>query len=191
MKVMKKLLSVLFALMLLCGGLAVGASAAVDITGKFTDANFRAEVYRVIWKTAPAPILDTDVAGILTLDVSGKEIASLAGLEYFTGLTWLDCSRNKLKSLPSLPSGLSSLGCNNNLLESIDVTGRPISILRCGQNYMKRTSDVKGFTGTWDGVICDFDPQNLKLWGKYTEHDNTPLNWFLLIVCFGWIWMAF
>lgn len=30
-----------------------------------------------------------------------------------------------------------------------------------------------------------------KLWGKPTTREKTPLNWFLLIICFGWIWMAF
>ena len=33
--------------------------------------------------------------------------------------------------------------------------------------------------------------QYFKLWGKITRWEKTPLNWFLLIVCFGWIWMAF
>jgi len=30
-----------------------------------------------------------------------------------------------------------------------------------------------------------------KLWGKTTSWEKTPLNWFLLIVCFGFIWMWF
>jgi hypothetical protein len=30
-----------------------------------------------------------------------------------------------------------------------------------------------------------------KLWGKVTKWEKTPLNWFLCIVLFGWIWMAF
>jgi hypothetical protein len=33
--------------------------------------------------------------------------------------------------------------------------------------------------------------ENFELFGKVTKHSKTPLNWFLLIVCFGWIWMAF
>jgi len=33
--------------------------------------------------------------------------------------------------------------------------------------------------------------QYFKLWGKDTSWEKTPLNWFLLIACFGWIWMAF
>ena len=31
---------------------------------------------------------------------------------------------------------------------------------------------------------------NFVLWGKLTRYPKNPLNWFLLIVCFGWIWMA-
>jgi len=33
--------------------------------------------------------------------------------------------------------------------------------------------------------------ENFTLWGKPTNWAKSPLNWFLLIVCFGWIWMAF
>jgi hypothetical protein len=46
----------------------------------------------------------------------------------------------------------------------------------------------------------DPDPKNpeppvekkefFKLWGKMTKWEKSPLNWFFLIVCFGWIWMA-
>jgi len=32
---------------------------------------------------------------------------------------------------------------------------------------------------------------NFKLWGKPTKWPKTLLNYFLLIICFGWIWMAF
>ena len=30
-----------------------------------------------------------------------------------------------------------------------------------------------------------------KLWGKQTEWEKTPLNWFLCVALFGWIWMTF
>jgi len=29
------------------------------------------------------------------------------------------------------------------------------------------------------------------LWGKTTTWEKSPLNWILLILCFGWIWMSF
>jgi len=31
----------------------------------------------------------------------------------------------------------------------------------------------------------------IRLWGKQTTWKKTFINWILLIVCFGWIWMAF
>ena len=33
--------------------------------------------------------------------------------------------------------------------------------------------------------------QYFKLWGKVTKWEKTFWNWLLLILCFGWIWMAF
>jgi len=48
------------------------AFGQTDITNKFIDANFKAVVYEKIGKTAPAPIYDSDVSGIIRLDVEGK-----------------------------------------------------------------------------------------------------------------------
>jgi hypothetical protein len=33
--------------------------------------------------------------------------------------------------------------------------------------------------------------EHFKLWGKETKWEKSPLTWFLLIVCFGWLWMVF
>ena len=30
-----------------------------------------------------------------------------------------------------------------------------------------------------------------QLWGKTTSWEKSPFNWILMVVCFGWIWMAF
>jgi len=104
MTLMKKILSVLLVIMMVMGvGVCatVGASAAgTDITDKFTDSNFRAAVYETIGKAAPEPILDTDVAGITILEVEGKNILSLAGLEHFTDLVTLNCSNTSLQYFP-------------------------------------------------------------------------------------------
>jgi hypothetical protein len=63
---------------------------------------------------------------------------------------------------------------------------------------MANESAVKGFTGTWQEPFMFaqfvFRPQltdYFTLWGKLTKWEKTPMNWILLIVCFGWIWMAF
>ena len=287
----------------LCGGLALGASAATDITAELTDPNFRAAVYDAIGKTAPAPIYDTDVGSILNL--SKKNIKSLAGLEYLFNLQelscdhnqltqlptlpgnlrFLDCSYNQLTQLPPLPSGLNVLRCNFNNLTGINVTGLNLKQISsngwpafdCSENLMTSESDVIGFAGVWGGLDYVFSPQGhhyalqvydgsgssyswgrhysleegtvvninvhtgnydekygkgafvfdgwaatagtiadrkaasttftmpaceatveamfkdmrIHLWGKPTKWVKSPLNYFLLIVCFGWIWMAF
>jgi len=53
------------------------------------------------------------------LDVSCKGLTNLKGIECFKALRRLDCSYNKLKSLPNLPPLLSELKCNNNQLTKI------------------------------------------------------------------------
>jgi len=338
-RAISRVLAILLAGLLLCGVMAFAASAATDITAAFTDPAFRAAVQALIGKTQ---ILDTDVEWRTALVVDSMGIQSLAGLEYFRDLEFLDCSYNQITALPALPSGLDQLWCwdnqlsalpaplptglrelicnknklavlpalpsglvqldcsdnrltalpalppglaniscqenqltslpalpasleslwcwdnqlsalpalptglyqldcdNNRLsalpalppslkilfcggnqlsalptlplglekltcghnqLTSLDVTGLQLEILWCNHNKMASTSDVKGFTGTWGGMFL-FDPQNsptpptppkeyFKLWGKTTTWEKTPLNWILLILCFGWIWMAF
>ena len=51
-------------------------------------------------------------------------------------------------------------------------------------------SGEHSFTVTVDPPGGD-SPNYIKLWGKTTDYVSNFLNWFLLIVCFGWIWMAF
>jgi len=91
-----------------------------DITAKFIDLNFRAAVYEVIGKTAPEPIYSADVARIQYFPVYGTpyggydDITSLAGIEYFTGMTEFDCRFTKIASLPALPSSLELLDCGDN-----------------------------------------------------------------------------
>ena len=41
----------------------------------------------------------------------------------------------------------------------------------------------------WEDIPVTKD--YFKLWGKTTTWEKTPLNWILLLLCFGWIWMAF
>jgi hypothetical protein len=42
-----------------------------------------------------------------------------------------------------------------------------------------------------NGVVIPSSTNTIKLWGKTTKYPSNFLNWLLVIVCFGWIWMAF
>jgi len=116
----------------------LGTGTSTDITDKFTDDNFLAAVYAKIGKTAPAAIYDTDVSGITSLDVSHKSIKSLAGIEYFIGLTELNCALNHLPELDvSNNTALINLYCSSNYLTALDVSkNSEINVLDCGLNKL-------------------------------------------------------
>ncbi len=116
---------------------AAGAAAGqTDITAEFKDDNFRAEVYKLIGKTAPAEILDSDVSGITEVDVGTKWIRDLSGIKYFTALMRLDCSGNPLTTAldVSKNTALTYLFCPSNKLTALDLSGATaLTGLYCGK----------------------------------------------------------
>lgn len=84
------------------------------------DANFAAAI-----RTACPTCIDVcdnltaAAANLTTLDVVGKNISDLTGLEGFTSLTILNCSTNQLTSLPTLPTTLQHLVCANNKITTL------------------------------------------------------------------------
>ncbi|GBU21376.1 hypothetical protein R80B4_01265 [Fibrobacteres bacterium R8-0-B4] len=102
---------------------AAGSAGAANITAEFVDTNFRAEVYKLINKTAPAQILDSDVRGITGVSVVSRGISDLSGIEYFTALTRLFCYGNKLTALDlSKNTALTELYCYSNKLTELNVS---------------------------------------------------------------------
>ena len=64
-----------------------------------------------------------EAAAVTYIDLHYKRITSLAGIEYFTGLTWLDCSENELTELDvSKNTALTYLDCWANDLTVLDVS---------------------------------------------------------------------
>ena len=117
-------------------GLSTEAAAAGnDITSKFTDMEFQAVVYSAIGKSAPEPILDTDVAKVKELYIY-YDAKNLDGLEYFASLLKLECRYNDLESLPTLPQSLVVLKCNNNHLTALPDLPPNLEILMCGDNQL-------------------------------------------------------
>ncbi|MFL8710132.1 cell wall-binding repeat-containing protein [Clostridioides sp. GD02377] len=111
----------------------------------FPDEKFRdaiRDTISVLKNKTDANIIGLDgVAAIesqIELDVAGKNINSLEGIEYFKALKNLNCEDNKIKSLNiSQNINLTGLSCNKNSLETLDVSNNPNLIeLNCKSNSL-------------------------------------------------------
>jgi len=145
MKHTKKWIAAFLTAVLLCGVLPLTAGAAsIDITAKFTDPNFLAEVYKATKKTAPEPIYDTDVSAVTELWMLQKGIQNLAGIEYFTSLQFLNCDANLLGAagLPALPSTLTFLTCEANQLTSLPPLPPGLVYLWCSENQLSSLPEL-------------------------------------------------
>ena len=149
MKHLKKLLALLLALTLACGLLpgafAAAPAAPVEPTAgdvainaaNFPDANFRAFVKQ--YDTDNNNSLSTaELAAVKTMDCSAKSITTLWGIEYFTALTYLDCSSNRLAGLAlSKNTALTWLSCNSNRLAGLDLSkNTALTHLECADNQL-------------------------------------------------------
>jgi|GEM_PF-2453438 len=100
-------------------------NAAYDITAKITDtAARRISVNK--WGDGYS-INITQAAKADSLDVSGLKVASLAGLNYFSNLTYINCSGSTNAAFTSIDvtanAALKTLLCkNNSKLKSIDIS---------------------------------------------------------------------
>lgn len=64
----------------------------------------------------------SEAEAVRSMSVNWEEIQSLKGIEYFTQLTELDCSYNKINSLNiSNNTALTHLSCFSNQLSTLDV----------------------------------------------------------------------
>ena len=68
-------------------------------------------------------VVTDSINSVTSLDVVGREISDLTGIEDFKALEELSCSNNQLTTLDvSNNKALTSLGCGNNLLTELDVS---------------------------------------------------------------------
>ena len=87
-------------------------------------------------------VVSTTVSAISTLDVSGKNISDLTGIEDFFSLLNLDCSNNQLTSLFIGYAGfLENLYCNDNQLTALYLSTNPhLTELNCSSNNLQTLS---------------------------------------------------
>ena len=119
--------------------LIVESMVAIDATN-FPNTNFRNIIAQ--YDTDGDGYLNkaelTSIASVTSLNVSNKNINSLKGIEYFTGLQYLYCSNNQLTALDvSKNRNLKLLECQNNYITSLDVSGM-LSLFRlfCNNNRL-------------------------------------------------------
>jgi hypothetical protein len=110
----------------------------------FPDANFRSFVLANVignGRTADCAVSDADkavMAARTSLNVSQRNIVSLTGIKYFTGLTFLDCSINRLTELDVRKNtALTTLICRDNRLRELDVSqNTALTQLQCHNNQL-------------------------------------------------------
>lgn len=172
-------LSLVLALSLLPGmALAAGEGVAIKDTN-FPDKNFRTYISKV-YDENNNDILDAnEIAAVTELtfvdpdnsSVRMANIASLKGIEYFTALTTLDCSEQKLTTLDvSANTNLTTLNCSENRLTSLDLSkNTALTTLNCSYNKLAAL-DVSKNTNLKD-LICSEN----KL-GRLNVSANTALT---------------
>ena len=123
----------------------------------FADPNFEA-IMRFILDKPEGPITKPDVATVTHLSIAapayGKIVYSLSGIEYFTALTYLECSGNQLSELDvSNNTALTTLYCGGNQLTSLDISKNSALVtLGCVSNQLT-SLDVSNNTAL-ESLIC-------------------------------------
>lgn len=108
---------------------------------KVPDANFKAELFKAgVDKNKDGVIQVYEAKVVQTLNLSGKNIQRLNGIEAFVNLKTLYCSSNSLDSLDvSHNKFLTELNCCWNHLRSLNVTGCNLLVdLGCADNYLAK-----------------------------------------------------
>lgn len=115
------------------------AEAGIPIdAAHFPDANFLAAVQEI---AGGGDVLTQAVIDETTgMGVENRKIQDLTGIEYFTALTWLDCSGNWLEKLDTSGNpALTELYCNGNYLKKLDTSGNSALVyLDCSDNRLPR-----------------------------------------------------
>ncbi|MCL2386249.1 MAG: stalk domain-containing protein [Defluviitaleaceae bacterium] len=141
-----------------------------DITASFTCPNFLVEVRRVTNIAASAPIMVSNVESITELNVQNRNITSLAGIEHFANLQYLNAANNLITAVDvSSNTALTILMLSNTFtsddLANNNITGNNITSIDVSNN----TALV--FLGLDNHLIGD----NLRM-NDFTGNSLTSLN---------------
>lgn len=104
----------------------------------FPDDNFRNWAYGQPFGF-DGVLKEDEIATITEISISGRQIQSLKGIEYFTALKSLSCGSNQLTELNlSKNTALRTLICQNNQLSTLDLSAcKELTWITCSQNKIK------------------------------------------------------
>ncbi|MGI6084328.1 MAG: S-layer homology domain-containing protein [Acetivibrionales bacterium] len=119
-----------------------------DISNEFTDENFKKAVWQWLGKSGTPGAFSRQAiknridAGFGSFAALNKNISSLKGLEYFEGLSSINCNGNNLTSITHLPSTLKTLFCSNNKLSSLPSLPASMRFLDCSNNNLTNLPEI-------------------------------------------------
>ena len=169
------------------GGEYDGAPGWEINSTNFPDAKFRAVVAASDIDTDRDGFLrETEAELVLVLNLDGKNISNLTGIEYFTELSKLRCCENNLTSLDvSKNTKLQELYCYRNRLTTLNVKNTAVKTLMCYGNRISgrnMTNFVKSLP-TWSGndgnlYVCDdnVSPDNVIIAAQVNTAKNKGWN---------------
>lgn len=157
-------------------------SDSEDVTATFIDPEFRSVVKKILNLGEEEPITKSACANIESLNIPGKNIKNLNGIEYFKNIKRLDCSRNNLTSLSvSGFTNLQSLDCSGNHITDLDVGDcQNLKGLCCGKGSYYEEEDDKEYEGIFGNPLTDLDlsgcPNLQRLTCSNTQLENLDVR---------------
>ena len=126
------------------------------------------------------------IEAVTSLNIEGKNLTDISGIEYFTNLTSLDCGNNQLTALPvENLTQLTNLRCSYNQLTSLPVGKlNNLNVLNCHDNRLTEL-DITSVTSL-NSLYCGNqtnaagEPQTLTLIltsAQESKWNNTWKNW--------------
>lgn len=115
----------------------VGPNDIAITEANFPDVNFRRYLTEQDYGK-DGILTEEEINGIINISVSGKNISTLKGIEFFTALDTLNCMSNQLTSLDiSNNTALTTLSCAFNQLTTLDVSSNTaLTYLECAENQL-------------------------------------------------------
>ena len=114
--------------------------AAINETN-FPDPKFR-ECVKEYDTNGDDALSDIEIAQVKRMSVDYQEISSIEGIEFFTALTYLNCSGNELTALPELPASLNTLYCWGNELIALPELPNVLNSLNCANNPIEALPEL-------------------------------------------------